>query len=39
MPQKSMNEELYSRKEGRNATRKRWIRDVDEEIRMMIIRS
>jgi hypothetical protein len=33
-----MKNSIAGRKEGRTTTRKRWIRDVDEEVRMMIIR-
>jgi hypothetical protein len=36
-PEKTLNEELYSRKE-RERPRKRWTRDADEDVRMMIIR-
>jgi hypothetical protein len=37
MPKKIMNKEIYSSK-VRERQRKRWIRDVDEDVRMIIIR-
>jgi hypothetical protein len=37
MPEKTLNEELYSRQKGRRP-RKRWIRDVDKDVRMIIVR-
>jgi hypothetical protein len=35
VPEETLNEELYSRK-GEGRPRKRWIRDVDEDVRMVI---